>query len=276
MILAIDTGNTHTVLGCLEKDPATGMTILPVHPVAEPFRITTDRTKTAFEYAAGIEQIVDLAGVDRHGFEGAVFSSVVPAVTGNISRAVELVTGLKPLIVGPGTKTGIRISIDDPGTIGADLAATAVAVRNLFPLPCAVIDMGTATTITVVDGDGSFIGGAILPGVNISMNALTAGTSLLHSVDLTPPKKPIGSNTIDCMKSGAIYGTAGQIDGIIDRFEESMGIPFASLTATGGISSVICPYCRHKITIDTDLLLKGLGIIWDKNSARKDSKNSRT
>ncbi len=258
MILAIDTGNTHTVLGCLENGRMT----------ADPVRIATDRGKTEFEYAAGIEQIFSLTGIDRNRFDGAILSSVVPAVTMPLARAVRLVTGIMPLIVGPGTKTGLHIAIDDPGTIAADLVATAVAAKELCPLPCVIIDMGTATTITVVNKEGNFIGGAILPGVNLSLNALTAGTSLLPAIDMSVPKKPIGSNTIDCMRSGIIYGSAGQIDGVIDRFEESMGEPFKGMIATGGLASVICPFCRHEIEVDPELLLKGLYMIWEKNAGR--------
>ena len=219
MILAIDTGNTHTVLGCLENGRMT----------ADPVRITTDRGKTEFEYAAGIEQIFSLTGIDRNRFDGAILSSVVPAVTMPLARAVRLVTGIMPLIVGPGTKTGLHIAIDDPGTIAADLVATAVAAKELCPLPCVIIDMGTATTITVVNKEG---------------------------------------NTIDCMRSGIIYGSAGQIDGVIDRFEESMGEPFKGMIATGGLASVICPFCRHEIEVDPELLLKGLYMIWEKNAGR--------
>ena len=237
MILAIDTGNTHTVLGCIDEN---GNVVLRL-------RLTTNRTATEYEYAVQLQQILQMAGVDPRGFEGAIFSCVVPSA----QRA--------------GIRTGLHIKIDDPGTIAADLVATAVAAKEEYPLPSIIIDMGTATTVTVVDETGAFIGGSIMPGVGISLSALTEATSLLPAIDLLPPKKVIASNTVDCMKAGIVYGAAGAIDGTLDRFIEAMEVKPASIVTTGGIGSVICPYCRHDIVIDSDLLLKGLYVMWKKN-----------
>ena len=133
-----------------------------------------------------------------------------------------------------------------------------------YPLPCIIVDMGTATTITVVGADGSYLGGSIMPGTGISLDALTRETSLLPSIDFTAPKKVIGTNTVDAMKGGVVYGAAGSIDGIIDRFEEELG-GIGSIVATGGMGRLIAPYCRHAITVDNRLLLKGLGYIYRKN-----------
>ena len=262
MILAIDAGNTHTVLGCIDvsKDR------LSVAPV---LRMSTDRTQTDVEYAVRIRQILELYGIAPEGFEGAIVSSVVPDVTGVLTEAVQLITGIRPLVVGPGLKTGLKIELDDPGTIAADLVATAVAAKEEYPLPCVIIDMGTATTITVVDEKGAYIGGSILPGAGISLQALTREASLLPGIDIVPPKKTIASNTVDAMKAGIVFGQAGAVDGTIDRFSAALGREPASIVTTGGMGAVICPHCTHRITIDETLLLKGLGILWKKNTAAK-------
>ena len=266
MILAIDTGNTHTVIGCIHANGE----------IVEIMRIESNLYKTEYEYAASIKLVLELNGVDLSEIEGAVISSVVPPLTVVLKKAVKIVTGVDSLVLGAGVKTGLPIVIDDPGTIAADLVATAVAAKEYYPLPCIIIDMGTATTVTVVDSKGRYIGGAIMPGVSLSMNALTAGTSLLPKIELTPPNKVIASNTVECMKSGIIYGAAGAIDGVLSRFTEALqagGDEEWSIVATGGVASTICPCCRHDIILDDNLLLKGLHIIWEKNRRYKKKDN---
>ena len=258
MILAIDAGNTHIVLGCISSEGE----------ISHILRLETNARKTEYEYAAQIKQILDLDGVDSTAFEGAVISSAVPPITDSLRKAVKIIAGLDAMVVGVGIKTGMEIVLDDPTSIGADLVATAVAAKNLYPLPSIIIDMGTATTVTVVDKRGRYIGGAILPGVRLSLQALSSGTSLLPNIEIVPPQKTIASNTIDSMKSGIIFGTAGSLDGIIDRYEQELGA-VGSVVATGGLAGTVCPYCRHEIELDNDLLLKGLYIIWKKNRARK-------
>lgn len=259
MILAIDTGNTNTILGCVDED----------NQVTDCLQLSTDRTATEYEYAAKIEQILALKGIEKDSFDGAIISSVVPPVTKVLAGAVEKLTGKKPLIVGAGVKTGMNIRIDDPGTVAADLVVTAVAVKEYYALPCVIIDMGTATTVTVVNKEGCYIGGVIMPGPGTSLKALVADTSLLPSIDFVAPKKAIASNTVDAMKGGIVFGSAGAVDGILDRYEEEMdGKPF-TIVATGGLGAVIAPYCRHDILVDENLLLKGLGVIWQKNQKRR-------
>jgi type III pantothenate kinase len=163
MILAIDTGNTHTVIGCIDSDGE----------IVQIVRMETNHHKTEHEYAASMKLVLELNGVNLHRIEGAVISSVVPPLTIILKKAVKIITGVDALIVGAGIKTGLPIMIDDPGTIAADLVATAVAAKEYYPLPSIIIDMGTATTVTVVDRNGRYIGGAILPGVGLSMDALT-------------------------------------------------------------------------------------------------------
>jgi type III pantothenate kinase len=178
--------------------------------------------------------------------------------------AVKKLTGHRALVVGSGVKTGLNILIDDPSSLGSDLAAAAVAAMVDYPQPVIIIDMGTATTITVVDEGNRFIGGAIVPGVALSMNALSGGTSLLHKVPIEAPKKCISGTTTACMQSGAVFGNAALLDGMIDRFEQELGKK-TTVVATGGIAAKIIPHCQHRIVYDEDLLLKGLGIIYRKN-----------
>lgn len=255
MILAIDCGNTHITVGCIHEDGG----------VESSFRIPTDRSETEYGYAAKLGQIFDLQGIDPKSFCGAVISSVVPPLTDVLVRAVRLMTGKTALVVGAGVKTGLHICINDPGTIASDLVAAAVAAKEEYPLPCIIVDMGTATTLTVVDEKSRYIGGAILPGVGLSLAALAEGTALLPDVELQAPRRAIAANTVESMQSGIVYGTAGSIDGLIDRFESELGRPAASIVVTGGIGGVIAPYCKHPMTADETLLLKGLGIIWQKN-----------
>lgn len=254
MLLAIDIGNTNVVIGCLDRENRT--TAL--------FRMVTDLKKTEDEYAAGMKAILDHNGVDAAGFEGAIICSVVPPMTEIFRIAVERITGCRALVVGAGIKTGLNIMIEDPASLGSDLVAASVAAMQEYPLPVIVLDMGTATTITVVDEGNKFLGGAIVPGVALSMNALSSGTSLLHKVPIEAPRKCISSTTTECMQSGAIYGNAALVDGMIDRMQAELGKK-CSVVATGGIASKIVRHCRHEIVYDENLLLRGLGIIYRKN-----------
>ena len=253
MLLAIDIGNSNVVIGCLENNKTTAL-----------FRMVTDLKKTEDEYAAGIQSILAYNNVDCSAFEGAIVSSVVPPLTEIFRTAAEKITGCRAMVVGAGLKTGLNIMIENPASLGSDLVAAAVAAIDAFPLPAIIIDMGTATTITVVDEGNRFVGGAIIPGVAISMSALSTGTSLVQIVPLDAPKKCISSTTTECMQSGAVYGNAAMLDGMIDRFQEELGKK-ASIVATGGIAPKIISHCRHKIVYDEDLLLKGLNILYKKN-----------
>lgn len=254
MILAIDVGNTNIVLGLIENGE-----ISSVAP-----RITTDLHKTDYEYAIAIENVLDFVGVDATEAEGAIISSVVWPLTSILQSAVRMLTGKTAMVVGAGLKTGLNIAIDDPGTVGADLVVGAVAGLALAQPPLILVDMGTATTITVVEEGNKFVGGAILPGLRLSMEALSSGTSQLPNVSLEPPKKCISTNTVECMQSGAIFGSAAMLDGMIDRMEAELGRS-AAVIATGGLAGCVTPYCRHEIRYEPDLLLKGLAVLWEKN-----------
>ena len=254
MLLAIDIGNSNVVIGCLNENNET----------VKQFRMVTDLKKTEDEYAAGIQSILRFNALEQVAFEGAIICSVVPPLTEVFHRAVEKITGVNALVVGTGVKTGLNIQIENPASLGSDIVAASVAAMQDFPLPVIVFDMGTATTITVVDKGNRFVGGAIVPGVALSMNALSSGTSLLQKVPIEAPEKCISSTTTACMQSGAVYGAAAMMDGMIDRFEKELGCK-ASLVATGGIARKIVPHCTHEIAYDENLLLRGLGILYRKN-----------
>ena len=253
MILAIDVGNTNIVLGCID-----GGKIISV------VRIHTDTRETEAEYTIKLKEIIYAYGMDLKAIDGAIMSSVVPPVTKAMHCAVRQLTGLECMIVGPGIKTGMNVRIDDPGTVAGDLIVGGVAAMQYYGTPAIVLDLGTATTATVIDDKGCFRGGAIMPGVRLSYAALAAGTSLLPEISIEPPKKCIATNTVDCMRAGAVFGTAAMIDGLIDRMEEELGMK-CKVVATGGLASGIVPCCRHEITYDDDLLLKGLWYLYEKN-----------
>lgn len=253
MILAIDIGNSNVVVGCFE-----GEDILMVE------RLATNRNATALEYAVLIKTILDLNGFSHKGFEGGIVSSVVPMVTNAMKDAVTKLIGKPPLVIGPGLKTGLKIRIDNAAQLGSDRVTDAVAAVEQYPCPLIIIDMGTATTISVVDPDKNFIGGIIMPGLRISAEALAGRASQLPQISLDPPKKAIGRNTVDCMRSGIILGCASTIDGLIGRIEEELGYPCTVIT-TGGHAKIVAPYCKRQVIVDDQLLLKGLRYIYQKN-----------
>ena len=177
---------------------------------------------------------------------------------------MERLIGKKPLIVAPGMKTGMNVRIDDPSTMAGDLVVGSVAAIACYGAPLIVIDMGTATTMVLIDNEGSYRGGAIIPGIKLSYGALSSGTSLLPDIAILPPKKVIATNTVDSMRSGAVYGTAAMLDGMIDRMEKEIGYP-CTVVATGGLARTVVKNCSRDIIYDADLLLKGLWVLYDRN-----------
>ena len=256
MILAVDIGNTNIVLGAIE-----GEKILFLE------RMATDRSATEMEYLVRIRSVLLFRNIRAEELEGAIICSVVPIVTMHVRPAVEQLTGKRAVVVGPGIKTGLRISIDNPGALGADRVADAVAAVNHYPVPLITIDMGTATTVGVVDETKTFIGGMIVPGVMVSLNALAGGTAQLPHISLDPPKEAIGRNTVDCMRNGIIYHNAAGVDGMIERIEQQLGKK-CTVVMTGGLSAVIAPHCKHELIVDPELLLKGLMILYRKNAKK--------
>jgi len=253
MVLTIDIGNTHIVMGCFD-----GRKLLFTE------LLSTEKTNTELEYAALIKSAMDFNGQSFDRIDGAIISSVVPQVTGTIRAAVRKLSEVEPMIVGPGIKTGLKIKIDNPAQLGSDLVVSAVAGIKEYGVPQINIYMGTATAFSLIDKDKNFVGTSIGAGIGIEADALSSKTSQLPNIAFETPKKVIGTNTVDSMKSGLIYQNAALIDGMVDRIEEEYGSSCV-LTATGRYASIVAPLCRHRIILDKDMLLKGLIEVYYKN-----------
>ena len=256
MILAIDIGNSNIVLGCIDEGK-----------IVREARMATDLIKTSDQYCAELMGILRFLEIDRSSIDGTIISSVVPPVLNSFKAAVVKLTGKQPMVVGPGIKTGLNILIDNPAMAGGDLIVAAVAALSEYKPPLLIIDMGTATTITAIDKNGSFLGGSIFPGVKISAEALSGKTAQLPAISLEAPRHAIGRNTVDCMQSGLMMGTAAMLDGMIERMERELGDK-ATVIATGGIARFIIPMCNRQMVYDKDLLLKGLCILYENNKNR--------
>lgn len=254
MILAVDIGNSNIVIGGIQQDE-----------IVFQARLRTDATKTSDEYCIELKMILDVYEVQPKSIEGSIIASVVPQVLNSVKTALRKLIGKTSLVVGPGLKTGLNIQVENPSQTGADIVVGCVAALQEHKPPLIVIDMGTATTMAVIDKNGTFIGGSISPGVKISVDALTERTALLPGLQLDEPKKAIGRNTIDCMRSGIMLGNACMIDGMIQRMEKELGST-AQVVATGGIAKFVLPMCNKPIIYDNDLLLKGLAILYKENT----------
>lgn len=253
MILAVDIGNSNLVIGGIQNEN-----------ILFEARLRTDATKTSDEYCIDLKMILEVYGVKAEQIEGSIIASVVPQVLNSVKTALLKLTGKQSLVVGPGLKTGLNIKIENPSQTGADLVVGSVAALREHKPPLIVVDMGTATTMMVLDATGAFIGGSISPGVKISMDALTERTALLPGLQLDQPKRAIGRNTIDCMRSGLMLGAACMLDGMVERMEEELGQK-ATVIVTGGISRFVTPMCKTPVIYDKDLLLKGLSILYRDN-----------
>ena len=253
MVFTIDIGNSNIVVGTVNRQG-----VLFVE------RMSTDHKKTELEYAILLKSAMEIHGITTNEIKGCIISSVVPPVTSVINRALEKLTGEKALVVGPGIRTGLNIKIDNPAQLGSDLVVDAVAGIAEYPLPLIIIDMGTATTMSAIDAAGNYLGGVIIPGVRVALDSMVSRTAQLPRISIEAPKKAIGKNTIECMKSGSVLGSASMLDGMIDRLEEELSQD-ATVVATGGIAPFITPHCKHKIVCDDTLLLKGLYLIYNKN-----------
>lgn len=252
MILAVDVGNTNIVVGCIDNGE-----------IFQECRISTDKFKTEAEYAVVFKNILDVYDVDVSLIDGAIISSVVPQITNTLSNAVFVVTGCKPVEVNIKMNHGLKFNIDN-SEVGNDLTVVAVAALDKFKPPLIIFDMGTATTITVIDKDGYFKGVSILPGVVTAMNALFDNAAQLTAIKLEAPKSAIGENTIESLQSGVIFGNAAMIDGMIDRIEEELGYK-TTVLATGGTAGFLVGHCKHKILYDDSMLLYGLWLLYNMN-----------
>lgn len=253
MLLTIDIGNTNITIGAYAHDKLCFVS-----------RLATDKERTQDQYAIELANAFTLYQVQHGAFTGAIISSVVPELTASIAKAVTNITDCEPKILGPQLQTGLEILTDTPTQVGSDLIAGAVAAAALYPLPCLVIDLGTATKISALDENGAFRGCAIAPGVMISIKALSSRTSQLPSISLDVPRRAIGKNTVDSMQAGVVFGTAAMLDGLCDKMEAELHRPVQTVVATGGLSQDIIKSCKRKILHNGELLLFGLKLIYDK------------
>ncbi len=254
MILAVDIGNTNIVIGAIEKKEIRFIS-----------RLETNHNRLEDEYATYILGVLELYGLSKNDFDGAIISSVVPPLSAVLSHAVIKLIGKTPLLLSAGLKTGLNIRTNNPSQLGSDIVADNVAALDVYGGPVIVIDMGTATTISASSADNAFLGCAIIPGVTTSLNALTQKAALLQEISYDAPTHVLGTNTADSMRSGLIYGNASLVDGMIERFIEELGEP-AHVIATGGLARHIVPYCKSDIIYDPNLLLTGLYLIYMKNA----------
>lgn len=254
MILTIAIENTSMSIGCFQNEKLQFVE-----------SISTNVGRTELEYAISFKNIFELHQLDVNDVEGAIISSVVPPITNIVKTAVKRIFKKDALVIGPGVKTGLNIITENPAQLGNDLAANAVAAIAKYEAPMLIVNMGTATTISVINEKKQYIGGMIIPGMKVSSSALTKATAQLPNISLEKPKKAIGANTVECMKSGLIYGTAACIDGSIARIEKELKAPVATIVATGEDIRHILPYCERKMCLDEALLLEGLHLIYERN-----------
>lgn len=257
MLLVYNIGNDEIRLGFADGDTLVGTA-----------SVSTDAARTIDEYAVILKGLLSFRGLDAGSFDGAICSSVVPTVTETVRSAVELLLGFRPHVLGVGTKTGLRILTDDPTQLGADLVASAVGALKKYTPPLILVDFTTATTFSALDADGAFLGCAIAPGVGLAAQALSSGTSLLPHFATTPPKKCIGTNTMESMQSGCLFGTAAMTCGMIDRIERELGMT-ATVIASGRDAECIIPICERDIVCDDTLLLYGLAEIYKRNMRKR-------
>ena len=253
MLLAIDIGNTNITMGCIRNDE-----------ILFTARIATDRNRTSDQYGVEIKNMLEVFGVRTDDISDCIISSVVPPVFNSVKTGVVKVIKKQPMVVGTGLRTGLNIQVATPSQVGSDRIVIAVAALAEYKAPLILMDLGTATTIEVVEKENVYSGGVIIPGVRTSLDALISKAAQLPGISLEQPKQVIGKNTVDCIRSGMMYGTAAMIDGMIDRMEEELGHS-ATLIATGGLAQFITPLCKRSIILDKDLLMKGLNILYKKN-----------
>ena len=254
MIAAVDIGNTYTEIGVFDGNSLlfSSMTSSAV-------------SRTSLDWAVHIQNILTLYGVPAGEVTGGIIDSSVPSLTRPVADALEQVCGFRPLIVGPGLKTGLKIGIDDPKQLGADIAVAAVGALTVAEAPCVVISMGTADVFSIIDENSGYKGGIIMPGLRMAYEALAKATAQLPAIAFKPPKQVIGTNTVSAMESGAVIGEAARIDGVLERIEEEIGRE-ASAVATGADASLVIPYCNHAIRYEPALMMIGLKKIFNRNN----------
>lgn len=253
MLLTIDVGNTQIALGMFDEDELIGH-----------WRVSTEPEATFDEIRWQFTGILGADGFSQSDIVGVCVSSVVPAMTATIRRVAPHVVSGSVIVVEPGVRTGLAIEIDNPREVGADRIVNAVAARTRYDSPVVVVDFGTSTNFDVVGPTGAYIGGAIAPGLAISTDALVAGTAALRRVEFSPPRSVIGKGTVEAIQSGALFGHAGLVDGIMERIAAEFTVPVTRV-ATGGLAPTIVPHCSSVDIVDPYLTLEGLRLIFNLN-----------
>lgn len=271
MLLAIDVGNTQTVFGLYDADSLWGgdtssrPKMRADQGLSHNFRIATVSDRTSDEHALLFSQLLGMKGLDRlASITGVVISSTVPELTSTLREMVDKWFHADPVIVGPGIRSGMAILYDNPKEVGADRIANAVGGFDLYPGPSVIVDFGTATTFDAVSSRKEYLGGAIVPGIEVSMNALFRNAAALRRVELAEPRGVIGKSTVESIQSGALYGFAEQSDGLCRRFKQEIGQQ-ATVIATGGLATVISKFCKEIDVVEPWLTLHGLRLIYEMN-----------
>ncbi len=253
MLFVIDVGNTNIVAGFYEKET-----------LISSFRMATDKNKSSDEIGLFFSQLLNFEGIDKEEIDDVIISSVVPPIMHTLENAIKKYIGKTPIVVNSSLDLGINILYDDPKEVGADRIVNGVAVDKIYGGPAIIIDFGTATTFCVIDGSSNYLGGVIYPGLKISMDALVEKTSKLPRIEIIRPEKVIGTNTIQSMQSGIVFGYAGMVDAIVSRIKKETGAPEMQVIATGGLSTLIAKESETIKTIDKNLTIKGLKLIYDR------------